>query len=68
VLRILAVLSYPIMPRAAERLWAQLGIDGPLPDQRFPQAAEWGGLQPGTRVTKGESLFPRLEEPAPSDG
>ncbi|MDQ4006436.1 MAG: methionine--tRNA ligase, partial [Actinomycetota bacterium] len=25
VLRILAVLSYPIMPRAAERLWAQLG-------------------------------------------
>jgi methionyl-tRNA synthetase len=62
VLRVLAVLTYPVMPRAAERLWAQLGIDRPLPDQRLPAAVEWGGLQPGTRVSKGESLFPRLED------
>jgi methionyl-tRNA synthetase len=62
VLRLLAVLTFPIMPRAAGALWAQLGIAEPLEDQRLPDAASWGGLSPGTRVTKGESLFPRLED------
>ena len=60
-LRILAVLIFPIMPRAASVLWSQLGIRGPIEEQRLPQAAEWGGLAPGTTTTKGESLFPRLE-------
>jgi methionyl-tRNA synthetase len=60
-LRILAVLIYPIMPRAAGVLWSQLGIQDPLEDQRLPQAAEWGRLPVGTVTTKGESLFPRLE-------
>ena len=61
VLRILAILIYPIMPSAAERLWSQLGIGQPLVEQRLPDAAAWGGLQPGTETTKGESLFPRLD-------
>ena len=30
-LRILAVLIYPVMPAAAQRLWAQLGLPGPSP-------------------------------------
>jgi methionyl-tRNA synthetase len=58
-LRILAVLTSPAMPRAAARLWYQLGIEEPLEDQRLPAA--WGGLPPGTRVRRGEALFPRLE-------
>ena len=41
-LRILAVLIYPIMPRAASVLWSQLGIEEPLDEQRLPEAAEWG--------------------------
>ena len=61
VLRILAILIGPIMPRAAGSLWQQLGIDEPLDRQRLPDAASWGGLGVGTRVTKGASLFPRLE-------
>jgi methionyl-tRNA synthetase len=60
-LRVLAVAIGPIMPSAAERLWAQLGIDEPLDDQRLPQAGEWGGLRAGTVTSKGEALFPRLE-------
>jgi methionyl-tRNA synthetase len=60
-LRILAVLLSPIMPGAAERLWEQLGIPEPLSDQRVPNAATWGGLVPGTKTTKGEPLFPRLD-------
>jgi methionyl-tRNA synthetase len=60
-LRILAVLIRPIMPGAAQRLWDQLGIGAPLSEQRLPEAAGWGGLEPGTRTSKGEALFPRLE-------
>ncbi len=61
VLRILSVLISPIMPRAAASLWNQLGIEEPLGGRQLPEAASWGGLRPGTQVTKGESLFPRLE-------
>jgi methionyl-tRNA synthetase len=62
VLRLLAVFTFPIMPGAAGALWAQLGIEEPLEEQRLPDAASWGRLSPGTRVTKGASLFPRLED------
>jgi methionyl-tRNA synthetase len=61
-LRILAVLVSPAMPQAAGRLWAQLGIEDPLKEQRLPAAARWGGLRPGTRIRRGDALFPRLEE------
>jgi methionyl-tRNA synthetase len=60
-LRILAILIQPVMPNAAQRLWTQLGIGGNVEDQRVPSDVEWGQLQPGTRTTKGESLFPRLD-------
>ncbi len=60
-LRALAVAVAPIMPRAAEALWAQLGIEEPLDAQRLPAAGVWGGLAVGTTTTKGDSLFPRLE-------
>jgi methionyl-tRNA synthetase len=60
-LRILAVLIHPVMPRAAAELWSQLGIDALLDAQRLPEAARWGALAPGTKTTKGEALFPRLD-------
>jgi methionyl-tRNA synthetase len=61
-LRIVAVLVSPLMPLAGARLWSQLGLDEtvPLEGQRLPEAAEWGGLPPGTVTTKGIALFPRL--------
>ena len=61
-LRVAAVFASPVMPRGADRLWAQLGLPGSAAAQRLPGAAAWGGLQPGTRTSRGESLFPRLEE------
>jgi methionyl-tRNA synthetase len=60
-LRILAVLIRPVMPQAAAELWSQLGIGESLDDQRLPEAARWGVLAPGTKTTKGEALFPRLD-------
>jgi methionyl-tRNA synthetase len=49
------------MPSAAARLWSQLGIEGSLDDQRLSDSSSWGKLKPGTKTTKDESLFPRLE-------
>lgn len=60
-LRVLAVAIAAIMPSAAGALWAQLGIASPLDRQQLPAAGAWGGLEVGTRTTKGSSLFPRLE-------
>ncbi|HWC70000.1 MAG TPA: class I tRNA ligase family protein, partial [Actinomycetota bacterium] len=59
-LRVLAIAIAPIMPGAAARLWAQLGVETSLEERRLPGDAVWGGLVPGTTTTKGESLFPRL--------
>jgi methionyl-tRNA synthetase len=61
VLRILAVLISPAMPGAGGRLWEQLGMGEALEAQRLPEAASWGGVKPGTRVRRGDALFPRLE-------
>jgi methionyl-tRNA synthetase len=64
-LRALAVLYNPVMPKAMASLWEQLGAQaelGPLTEQRVADVARWAQLPPGTRVTKGESLFPRLED------
>ncbi len=61
-LRQVALFASPIMPGAAERLWAQLGVAEPLASQHLPEAGSWAGLEPGTMTERAESLFPRLEE------
>jgi methionyl-tRNA synthetase len=61
-LRLIAVFASPVMPGASARLWAQLGIAEQLSAQYLPRAAQWGLLEPGTRTSKGEALFPRLDD------
>ncbi|GHH70603.1 methionine--tRNA ligase [Streptomyces sulfonofaciens] len=64
-LRAVAVLLNPVMPATAQKLWDSLGAEvslGALADQRIAGAADWGLLPAGSTVTKGEVLFPRLEE------
>ena len=66
-LRAVAVLYNPLMPKAMSSLWSQLGAEaqlGPIGEQRITVAGTWGGLQPGAIITKGDSLFPRIEEVA----
>jgi methionyl-tRNA synthetase len=60
-LRFVAVLISPFMPQTAEKIQAQLGMVDPG-SQTLGSLKEWGGLKPGGRVRKGESLFPRVEE------
>ncbi len=59
--RIVAVMLTPFMPAAPERFWYQLGLDGDVRAQRWPAAARWGQLPAGTRVRRGEPVFPRIE-------
>src|SRR4029077_15110883 len=57
-LRLLALLLSPFTHGASGRLWTSLGIDQRLDEQRLPAAGRWGGLVPGTKVSKGDPLFP----------
>jgi methionyl-tRNA synthetase len=66
-LRAIAVLLNPVMPKSSVRLWDSLGAEaalGPIAAQPAQDAGRWGQLPPGAVVTKGEVLFPRLEETA----
>jgi methionyl-tRNA synthetase len=60
-LRIVAVLTCPLMPRASTELWRRLGQPGRPDEQPLPAAAEWGLLPAGNRLEKGAPLFPRKE-------
>jgi methionyl-tRNA synthetase len=55
-LRIVAEALRPLLPDAATRMAAQLGV---TPAARWTDALRWGGLHPGTRVAAPAPLFPR---------
>jgi methionyl-tRNA synthetase len=63
-LRAIAVLHHSVMPKATLALWEALGAEelGELSDQPIAEVGRWGQLPVGARLTKGASLFPRLEE------
>jgi len=60
-LRIVALLASPAIPNASAELWRRLGQAGRPEEQRLPAAAAWGQLPAGSKLEKGESLFPRFE-------
>jgi len=61
-LRILALVLRPVMPVAAGKMAAALGMDESLRNAVLDVDGRWGGMSPGTRVDKGPQLFPRLEK------
>ncbi len=58
-LRHAGLMLLPVIPEAAGKLLAQLGVR--VEDAVLPRDAAWGGLQEGTPVEAGVILFPRLE-------
>jgi methionyl-tRNA synthetase len=60
-LRVVGLLSSPLIPRASAELWRRLGLPGQPAEQRLPDAAAWGLLPAGSPLEKGAPLFPRIE-------
>lgn len=58
-LRIVAILISPYIPTTSPKIYTQLGLA--VPEQFLLADAEWGGLANGTKVCKGEPLYPRIE-------
>lgn len=53
------VLLAPVVPKAADRLWAAIGAGGSISDQRIDRAWEWAGAERVVPLEAG--LFPRIE-------
>jgi methionyl-tRNA synthetase len=66
--RIAALFTAPVMPETSAEVWRRLGLldegDGGLDSivRDLDERARWGGLPAGSRVTKGDALFPRIVE------
>ena len=58
--RIVAVLIAPTMPRTPERIFAQIGVTYEAL-KTWASVKVFGGVVPGSKVHKGEALFPRID-------
>jgi methionyl-tRNA synthetase len=61
VLRVVTVLTYPVLPESTAKVWALLGQSGALGAVDLEGLA-WGQLAPGTALGKSQALFPRVEK------
>ena len=61
-LRIATGMAHPVIPEGTRRIWAQLGQQRPIETLDFAYSLRWGGLEPGTKVSKPEAVFPRVEK------
>ena len=61
-IRIITALVYPVIPDAAAKVWAQLGL-GDIHKADLKNL-EWGGLRPGTKLGEASPLFPRADKEA----
>jgi methionyl-tRNA synthetase len=62
-LRAISVMYQPIMPKTMGQLWSDIGAAESHASTKYDSVTVWGQLKPGVTITKGETLFPRVEEP-----
>lgn len=60
-LRIVAAQLFPVIPRSAREVWAQLGLSRGPEQATFEEVSTWGWLSE-TRVAPKGILFPKLEK------
>jgi len=58
-IRVMAILTAPFMPGLPSRICALLGLNEGI--IRWAEADQWGILEHGIKVQKGEQLFPRID-------
>ena len=61
-LRIIAVLVDPVIPTGAPKIWEQLGLQG-FTQAMLDDVRTFGALPTGTKVVKGDLIYPRFEIP-----
>ncbi len=59
-LRIVTALLSPVLPQSTPKIWAQLGMKGPIESVTFARLA-WGGLPVGQQIGEVSGVFPRIE-------
>jgi methionyl-tRNA synthetase len=59
-LRLIAVLVAPVIPKTAQSLWEQLGLDGKVSSVRLTDL-RWSDQLVGKNIRIGPALFPRLD-------
>jgi len=59
-LRLIAALVAPVIPKTAQSLWEQLGLDGKASSVRLAEL-RWSDQLVGKNIRSGASLFPRLD-------
>jgi len=60
-IRFIAIYISPFMPDAAIKIWQQLGMEKPISSFGIEGLTHWGILKPGTKINRGESIFPRIK-------
>jgi methionyl-tRNA synthetase len=60
-LRIASLGLYATIPGKVEQLWKLLGLTYDTNHGQLAAWSQWGGLQPGATITKGDPLFPRKQ-------
>jgi methionyl-tRNA synthetase len=58
--KVVAVLISPFMPSTSGKMLERLGVDKKPADLKLAEDTVWGTLKEGAKVSKGESLFPRV--------
>jgi len=61
VLRVVTVLTHPVLPESTTKVWSLLGQAGHVSSQEL-DGLRWGQLKPGTQLGKSQALFPRIEK------
>ena len=59
MLRIVSVLIAPSCPRPPPKIQAQLGLTSA--ETTYASSSEWGALRSDAAISKGETLFPRID-------
>lgn len=61
--RLTGVLIAPFLPHTARLIREQLGL-GSVPQGRWQEETQWGGLAAGTKTLEAQPLFPRIDTKA----
>jgi len=61
-IRLISICMYPFIPKTAQSIHNQIGLDKDLNEVDFYEEIKWARITPGLTVRKEKPLFPRIEQ------